>query len=55
MSNRIGYKIILLVGFVITRARVITGILYAQQQRMAIQHQNERTMQKLTESVIQGL
>ncbi|CAB1367403.1 diguanylate cyclase [Denitratisoma oestradiolicum] len=52
---RIRYKIMLVVGLAVTIGLVATAYFYTQRQEQAVLAQNERTMQKLTESVSQGL
>ena len=51
----IGHKIIAVVGIIVTLSLVALGMFYVRQQEENILAQNERTMTKLTESVIQGL
>ncbi|MDX1593057.1 MAG: diguanylate cyclase [Gammaproteobacteria bacterium] len=51
----IGHKIIAVVGLIVTLSLLALGMFYVQQQEESILAQNERTMTKLTESVIQGL
>jgi hypothetical protein len=53
--SRIGHKIIAMVGLIVTFSLLGMGVFYIQQQEDSILAQNERTMTKLTESVIQGL
>jgi diguanylate cyclase (GGDEF)-like protein/PAS domain S-box-containing protein len=54
-SGFIGHKIIAVVGLIVTISLLGMGVFYIQQQEDSILAQNERTMTKLTESVIQGL
>lgn len=54
-SIRIRYKIMLVVGIAVTLGLVATGIFYTKHQENAALAQNERTMEKLSEGVIQGL
>jgi diguanylate cyclase (GGDEF)-like protein/PAS domain S-box-containing protein len=51
----IGHKIIAVVGIIVTLSLVALGMFYANKEEHNILAQNERTMTKLTESVIQGL
>lgn len=51
----IGHKIIAVVGIVVTLSLMAMGMFYIRQQEESILAQNERTMTKLTESVINGL
>ncbi len=51
----IGHKIIAVVGIIVTLSLVALGMFYANKEEQNILAQNERTMTKLTESVIQGL
>ncbi len=51
----IGHKIIAVVGIIVTLSLVALGMFYVRQQEENILAQNERTMTKLTQSVIQGL
>jgi diguanylate cyclase (GGDEF)-like protein/PAS domain S-box-containing protein len=51
----IGHKIIAVVGIVVTLSLLAMGMFYIRQQEESILAQNERTMTKLTESVINGL
>lgn len=53
--SHIGHKIIAVVGIVVTLSLLAMGMFYIRQQEQSILAQNERTMTKLTESVIQGL
>jgi diguanylate cyclase (GGDEF)-like protein/PAS domain S-box-containing protein len=53
--THIGHKIIAVVGIIVTLSLVALGMFYVRQQEASILAQNERTMTKLTESVIQGL
>lgn len=52
---RIRYKIMLVVGFAVTIGLISVGFFYTKHQEDAVLAQNERTMLKLSESVIQGL
>lgn len=52
---RIRYKITLAVGVAITTVLVAMAMFYTHFQEQSVLRQNERTMQKLTESVAQGL
>jgi len=52
---RIRYKITLAVGVAITTVLVAMAMFYTRFQEQSVLRQNERTMQKLTESVAQGL
>ncbi len=52
---RIGHKIIAVVGIIVTLSLLALGMFYVRQQESNTLAQNERTMTKLTESVIQGL
>ncbi|WP_332671422.1 diguanylate cyclase [Aromatoleum sp.] len=52
---RIRYKITLAVGVAITTVLVAMAMFYTHFQEQSVLQQNERTMQKLTESVAQGL
>jgi len=54
-SLRIRYKIMLVVGFAVTIGLIAIGLFYTKHQEDAVLAQNERTMLKLSESVIQGL
>jgi diguanylate cyclase (GGDEF)-like protein/PAS domain S-box-containing protein len=54
-SLRIRYKIMITVGLAVTIGLVMIGVFYTDRQEQAVLAQNERTMRKLTESVIQGL
>jgi diguanylate cyclase (GGDEF)-like protein/PAS domain S-box-containing protein len=53
--SHIGHKIIAVVGIIVTLSLLAMGVFYINQQEQSILAQNERTMTKLTESVIQGL
>jgi len=53
--SHIGHKIIAVVGIIVTLSLLAMGMFYIRQQEQTILAQNERTMTKLTESVIQGL
>ncbi len=53
--SHIGHKIIAVVGVIVTLSLLAMGVFYIHQQEKSILAQNERTMTKLTESVIQGL
>ena len=53
--GRIRYKIMAVVGVALTIGLVGTAAFYTRHQEQAVLAQNERTMRKLTESVIQGL
>ena len=53
--SHIGHKIIAVVGIIVTLSLLALGVFYIRQQEQNILAQNERTMTKLTESVIQGL
>ncbi len=53
--KRIGHKILAVVGIAVTLGLVATAWFYTSHQEEAVLAQNERTMHKLTESVIQGL
>ena len=55
MFKNIGHKIITVVGATVTVGLVAIGAFYTQHQEENILAQNERTMLKVTESVIQGL
>ena len=55
ISLRIRYKILIAVGLAVTIGLVMIGVFYTDRQEQAVLAQNERTMRKLTESVIQGL
>lgn len=52
---RIRYKIMLVVGIAVTLGLISIGVFYTKHQEDAVLAQNERTMLKLSESVIQGL
>lgn len=52
---RIRYKIMLVVGIAVTLGLISVGFFYTKHQEDAVLAQNERTMLKLSESVIQGL
>jgi diguanylate cyclase (GGDEF)-like protein/PAS domain S-box-containing protein len=52
---RIRYKIMLVVGIAVTLGLIAVGFFYTKHQEDAVLAQNERTMLKLSESVIQGL
>ena len=54
-SLRIRYKIMMVVGLAVTIGLILIGVFYTDRQEKAVLAQNERTMVKLTESVIQGL
>lgn len=54
-SLRIRYKIMLVVGVAVTLGLIAVGYFYTRHQEQAVLAQNERTMLKLSESVIQGL
>lgn len=55
MFSHIGHKIIAVVGIIVTVGLIGTGIFYTDHQEESILAQNQRTMSKLTESIIQGL
>lgn len=55
LERYIGYKIIVVVAIVTALALFFTGLFYSKYQQHNIYQQNQRTMLKLTESVIQGL
>lgn len=52
---RIRYLIMLVVGLAVTAGLVATAWVYTQRQEAAVRLHNERTMEKLTEGVLQGL
>lgn len=52
---RVRYLIMIVVGLSVTAGLVVTAAVYAQHQEAAVREQNERAMEKLTESVLQGL
>lgn len=52
---RVRYLIMIVVGLAVTAGLVATAAVYAQRQETAVRQQNQRTMEKLTESVLQGL
>lgn len=52
---RVRYLIMIVVGLSVTVGLVVTAAVYAQRQEAAVREQNERAMEKLTESVLQGL
>ena len=54
-NMRIRYKITLAVGIAVTTVLVAMAFFYTYQQEQSVLKQNERTMEKLTESVTQGL
>ena len=54
-NMRIRYKITLAVGIAVTTVLVAMAIFYTHYQEQSVLRQNERTMEKLTESVAQGL
>lgn len=53
--RHIRHKILAVVGIAVSAGLIATAWFYAKHQEAAVLAQNERTMQKLTESVIQGL
>lgn len=53
--NRVRYKIMVVVGVAVSIGLVATAGFYTSHQERSVLAQNERTMRKLTESVIQGL
>ena len=53
--NRIRYKIMVVVGAAVAIGLIATAAFYTNHQEQSVLAQNERTMRKLTESVIQGL
>ncbi len=55
MFERIGHKILSLVAIIVTLGLLGMGGFYASHQESTILAQNQRTMTKLTESVIQSL
>ncbi len=55
LFTNIGHKIIAVVGASVTVGLIAIGFFYAKHQESNIMAQNERTMLKVTESVIQGL
>lgn len=52
---RVRYLLMIVIGLAVTVGLVATAAVYAQRQEAAVRQQNERTMEKLTESVLQGL
>ncbi|BAL23258.1 diguanylate cyclase with PAS/PAC sensor [Azoarcus sp. KH32C] len=54
-NMRIRYKITLAVGIAVTIVLVAMAFFYTHYQEKSVLRQNERTMEKLTESVAQGL
>ncbi|WP_265949342.1 diguanylate cyclase [Dechloromonas sp. A34] len=52
---RVRYLIMIVVGLSVTAGLVVTAAIYTQNQEAAVREQNERAMEKLTESVLQGL
>ena len=54
-NMRIRYKITLAVGVAVTVVLVAMALFYTHFQEQSVLSQNERTMEKLTESVAQGL
>ena len=54
-SLRIRYKILITVGLAVTLGLIMLGVFYTDRQEKSLLAQNERTMHKLSESVIQGL
>ena len=52
---RIRYKIMLVVGIAVSLGLIAVGFFYTRHQENAVLVQNERTMLKLSESVIQGM
>jgi len=54
-NMRIRYKITLAVGIAVTTVLVAMAFFYTNFQEQSVLRQNERTMEKLTESVTQGL
>jgi diguanylate cyclase (GGDEF)-like protein/PAS domain S-box-containing protein len=52
---RVRYLIMIVIGLAVTAGLVVTAAVYAQRQEAAVRLQNERAMEKLTESVLQGL
>lgn len=52
---RVRYLIMIVLGLSVTAGLVVTAAVYAQHQEAAVREQNERAMEKLTESVLQGL
>lgn len=55
LTRHLGYKIILLVGLVTATALFFTGWFYSSYQEQSINEQNHRTLEKVINSVIQGL
>lgn len=55
MLNRIRYRLLLAVGIATALGLTATAAFYAHHQEQAMLAQNERTMRKLTDSIIQGL
>ena len=55
MLNRIRYRVLLVVGLAATLGLMATAAFYTHYQERAVLAQNERTMRKLTDSIIQGL
>ncbi|MCB1908600.1 MAG: diguanylate cyclase [Rhodocyclaceae bacterium] len=53
--GRIRYKIIAVVGIAVAAGLIATAAFYTTHQERSVLAQNERTMRKLTESVIEGL
>ena len=53
--NRIRYKLMAVVGVAVSISLVATAAFYTRNQESAVLMQNERTMHKLTESVIQAV
>ncbi len=54
-SLRIRYKILITVGLAVALGLIMLGVFYTDRQEKSLLVQNERTMIKLSESVIQGL
>ena len=55
MLNRIRYRVLLVVGIAAFLGLMATAAFYTHYQEKAVLAQNERTMRKLTDSIIQGL
>lgn len=55
MLHRIRYRVLAVVGIATALGLVATAAFYARHQEQAVLAQNERTIRKLTDSVIQGL
>ncbi len=55
MLNRIRYRVLLVVGIAATTGLIAMAAFYTYYQEQAVLAQNDRTMRKLTDSIIEGL